>query len=56
VPLLPGGQSPQGWGFAVAQRVMPDPYLASLACAVAIVVVVILAIAPLHRRGIHLRL
>lgn len=54
--LLPGGLSPQAWGFSVAQAVIPDPYLASLACALAILVLITLAIAPLHRRGLHFRL
>jgi predicted acyltransferase len=50
-----GTVSPQHWGYATALRLIPDPYLASLACAVGILVIVTLAIWPLHRRGIFLR-
>ncbi|MBO9713592.1 MAG: DUF1624 domain-containing protein [Sphingomonas sp.] len=53
---LPGGQSPQGWGFGVAKSIIADPYLASFACAVAVLALVVLILVPLQRRGIHLRL
>jgi predicted acyltransferase len=47
--------TPQGWGNAVANTLIPDPYLASLACAIAVLLVVVLMIVPLHRRGVFLR-
>jgi len=56
LPILAHGQTPQGWGFAMASRLISDPYLASLACASAILALVIALIAPLHRQGVHLRL
>jgi predicted acyltransferase len=56
LPLLPGGKSPQAWGFSVASAIVPEAHLASLACAVAILALITLAIVPLHRRGVHLRL
>jgi predicted acyltransferase len=51
-----GPISPQGWGDAVALSVIPDEYLASLACAIAILALITLAVWPLHRRAIHFRL
>ncbi|MGR4864389.1 acyltransferase family protein [Caulobacter sp. LARHSG274] len=48
--------TPQGFGFETAQRLTADPYLASFLCALAILALIIAAIAPLDRRGIHLRL
>ncbi|EJL24173.1 hypothetical protein PMI01_04686 [Caulobacter sp. AP07] len=48
--------TPQGFGFETAQRLTADPYLASFLCALAILALIIAVIAPLHRRGIHLRL
>lgn len=51
-----GPISPQGWGYAVALGVLPDEYLASLACALAILALITLAIWPLHRRALHFRL
>ncbi|SFK28875.1 acyltransferase family protein [Caulobacter sp. UNC279MFTsu5.1] len=48
--------TPQGFGFETAQRLTADPYLASFLCALAILALITAAIAPLHRRGIHLRL
>lgn len=56
LPLLAGGGTLQGWGFGIASAVIPDPYLASLACALAILTLIVLVIAPLDRRGVHLRL
>jgi hypothetical protein len=56
LPLLPGGKSPQGWGFSVASAIVPDAHLASLACAVAVLALITLVIVPLHRRGVHIRL
>jgi predicted acyltransferase len=51
-----GPISPQGWGDAIARSVIPDEYLASLACAFAILALITLALWPLHRRAIHFRL
>ena len=51
-----GGMTLQCHAFAAAQAVFPDPYLASFACAVAVLLLVIGVLIPLHRRGIHLRL
>lgn len=51
-----GPISPQGWGDAIALSLIPDEYLASLACAFAILALITLAIWPLHRRAIHFRL
>jgi len=48
--------TPQGFGFETAQRLTADPYLASFLCALAILALITAVIAPLHRRGIHLRL
>jgi predicted acyltransferase len=55
VPEAGGAVSPQQWGYTTALRLIPDPYLASLGCALGILVVIIVAIWPLHRRGIFLR-
>ena len=51
-----GPISPQGWGDRLALRLIPDEYLASLACALAILALITLMIWPLHRRAIHFRL
>ncbi len=48
--------TPQGFGFETAQRLTADPYLASFLCALAILTLITAVIAPLDRRGIHLRL
>ncbi|MDR7117034.1 heparan-alpha-glucosaminide N-acetyltransferase domain-containing protein [Caulobacter sp. BE254] len=48
--------TPQGFGFETTQRLTADPYLASFLCALAILALIIAVIAPLDRRGIHLRL
>ncbi|MBO9712425.1 heparan-alpha-glucosaminide N-acetyltransferase domain-containing protein [Sphingomonas sp.] len=59
MPLLHlGGKpaTPQAWGDGVALGIVPDPQLASLACAFAILALITLLIWPLHRRGIHFRL
>jgi predicted acyltransferase len=55
LPSRHGAVSPQGWGFGIATRLFADPRLASLACAVGILALILLAITPLHRRGVHLR-
>jgi predicted acyltransferase len=54
--LLAGGQTPQEWGFATALAMTGDAKLASLLCAVAILLLILAVLVPLHRRGIHLRL
>ena len=46
----------QAWGFGAIQNAVGDPYLASFLYALAITLVVLAALIPLHRRGIHLRL
>jgi len=58
-PLLPeAGQRvpPQLWGFEMALSVLKEPHLASLACAFGVLAMVTIAIWPLHRRAIHVRL
>jgi predicted acyltransferase len=57
LPIIPAGGAvtPQHWGYATALRLIADPYLASLACAIGILIIVTVAIWPLHRRGIFLR-
>ena len=54
IPLW-GGQTAQSVGFTLVSHWIADPYLASLVCALGIVALVTLAILPLHRRGMHLR-
>jgi predicted acyltransferase len=54
--LLPHGHTLQQWGFAQAQLLTSDLRLASLLCAVAILLLVLGLLAPLHRRAIHFRL
>ncbi|RYG89626.1 MAG: hypothetical protein EON59_01160 [Alphaproteobacteria bacterium] len=46
----------QAWGFAQIQSIAGDPWLASFLYALAITLIVLAALIPLHRRGIHLRL
>lgn len=48
--------TPQKWGNDLALSLFRDSYLASLACALAVLALVTAAIWPLHRRGIHFRL
>lgn len=48
--------TPQQWGNQVALRIFGDPYIASLACALAIVMLITLLLWPLYRRGLFLRL
>ena len=55
--ILRGGTlTPQGWGLEMAERMIAPPMLASLACAIAILVLITVAIWPLHKRAIHWRL
>ena len=51
-----GTQNPQAWGLEMAQKVIAAPMLASLACAIAILVLITAVIWPLHKRAIHWRL
>ena len=48
--------TPQTWGYHAMLRVIADPYLASFTCAVGMLCLITLALWPLHRRAIHLRL
>ena len=45
----------QAWGDHIMLRLIPEPYLASFACAVGMLALITLALWPLHRRSIHLR-
>jgi predicted acyltransferase len=54
--LSVGGDTLQGWCFAQLQHVIPNPWLASFAYAAIALLIVLAALLPLHRRGIHLRL
>jgi predicted acyltransferase len=54
-PLLEDGESPQHAINALSLSAVTDPYLASLVCAFAMVVLVTLIVWPLHRRAIHFR-
>jgi predicted acyltransferase len=51
-----GTETPQAWGQEMAEKIIAAPMLASLACAVAILVLITALIWPLHRRAIHWRL
>jgi predicted acyltransferase len=54
--LFVRGESLQAWGFAQLNAVIPDPYAASFAFALIALAIVLAALVPFHRRGIHLRL
>lgn len=55
--IMPGPDpSPQGFVYALALNAIPDPYLASLGCAVLVLALITAILIPLHKRGIHLRL
>jgi predicted acyltransferase len=56
LPLGGPSSSPQSWGNGIALSFISDEYLASLACAIAILILITIVIWPLHRRAIHLRL
>lgn len=51
-----GTQTPQAWGMEMAQKLIAAPMLASLACAITILVFITALIWPLHKRAIHWRL
>ncbi|RZJ44788.1 MAG: DUF1624 domain-containing protein [Brevundimonas sp.] len=59
-PFLPVAdathRTPQGWLNARMLSVFGEPHWASFVCAVLMVTVVTLILAPLHRRAIHFRL
>jgi predicted acyltransferase len=46
----------QAWGFHLASSIIPEPFIASLACALAVLTLVTLMLWPLHRRNVHFRL
>lgn len=54
--LFVGQETLQGWCFARIRQIVPDPYLASFLYAAILLLLIIIALLPLHRRGIHLRL
>jgi predicted acyltransferase len=55
--ILRGGtMTPQAWGLELAEKIIAAPMLASLACAIAILVLITALIWPLHKRAIHWRL
>jgi predicted acyltransferase len=56
--IADGGHSvtPQTWGDHLAVRLIRDPYAASLACATGVTGLITVALWPLYRRGLHLRL
>ena len=56
--LREGGRlvTPQAWGDHLMLRLIREPYLASLACAVGMLALITVVLWPLHRRAIHLRL
>ena len=51
-----GTQTPQAWGMEIAGKLIAVPILASLACAIAILVLITAILWPLHRSAIHFRL
>lgn len=51
-----GGRKLGVIAFDTMHALIPDPYIASFACALAVLALTIGLIVPLHRRGIHLRL
>ncbi len=54
--LFIGDRSVQDWGFARLNNLIPDPYAASFAYALIALALVLAALMPFHRRGLHLRL
>lgn len=59
LPIVPSGttmMAPRSWLNAVALGFIGDPQLASTACAVLFLAVVILALWSLHHRAFHFRL
>ncbi|MEP7005256.1 MAG: heparan-alpha-glucosaminide N-acetyltransferase domain-containing protein [Sphingomonas bacterium] len=56
VPAEHGNISPMGWTYLHMVDLVSDPWLASFLCSLVLLALVFAVIAPLHRRGIHLRL
>ena len=59
LPIVPSGNSrlpPRGWLDKQALSMIGDPHLAATVCAVVFVAVIVLLLAPLHRRAFHFRL
>lgn len=54
--LFVGDRSVQDWGFARLSALIPDPYAASFAYALIALALVLVALVPFHRHGLHLRL
>lgn len=54
--LFIGDRSVQDWSFAQLGNLIPDPYAASFAYALIALALVLAALVPFHRRGVHLRL
>lgn len=54
--IVVGGATLQAHAFAAVLAIVPDPYVASFLFAVGVLSVVVAGLAPLDRRGIHLRL
>jgi predicted acyltransferase len=48
--------SPAAWLDHAIERLVGDPYIASLLCAIAVLALITLLLWPLHRRAIHFRL
>jgi predicted acyltransferase len=46
----------QGWGDAIARKLLPDVHLAATACAFGVLAIIVLMLWPLHRRALHVRL
>lgn len=56
IAAVDGRVPPRGWLDQQALWMLGDPRLASTACAVLFVAVIVLLLAPLHRRAFHFRL
>ena len=59
LPIIASGDGrlpPRGWLDRQALSLIGDPHLAATACAVVFVAVIVLLLAPLHRRAFHFRL
>jgi len=56
VPAPGGPITPQAWGFGIASRLFADPVIASTACALGVLGIVIACLWPLHRRNWRFRL
>lgn len=59
LPMMPEADrrvTPQAWLFHNTLVIVPDPRIASLLCALAVLALITLAIWPLHRRAVHFRI